>query len=468
MKFYLTFVALLSSLVLFNTAIAQVVDLELEKTDSKKQANPKFMLIAPMTIKGVNDSLRDQIKKSIVSLIIERKDYQILISNKIVPNQSTQVHELSFKLIPVAWGNDIRGFNIEAQLTDKNTSEIIVARRRRRVTNQQLVYQSEQTFLDLFRPQTDIPLEPQGLETELDEGADLNNKNKDKSKAAAPEEPLIDANADDQDEEERVAEVEKKVPEKKTKKPEKKKPRKRPLSLGAIESPDLNLKKDNPFNKVAKITKPESRFSFFLGQSQELINSKNAIDGNVVEVDNTIELVSFRAQHKYFFDGFDSNHVRSSLGLSVPTTSTEFEFSNRYKLGLEYHLTGLTKVVGFYGGINYETSSFVNIGQRGDGFRSWSVKSIWTVAGAELDLSSFGWNMQINVKYGQPLSSTTDLNTLGSDLALEGNFLEYSVQHVIWKRFFAFASLRDYTQTSLSLQTFENTVNEVFFGVVYR
>ncbi len=445
----------------------------------EKSEKLKFLQFRNFDVRGVNKDIIDQIKKTALSAGMSRSDYELLIGAKqTTKNESIEMHEIRLRVVPITWaGGSSKGYLIEGVLIDVLTETSLNRILRARVPSTQIVFTVSQIFNGLLSGQKEelrpLDFELDGIVEPLPDLADP-PANKQNAKPKGPKGDQAEK-ADVSEEGEIASEPPDAEPEvtdsDKNKDPKKnpQQPKKNNLSnsevkISNFDSPDIDL------TRGENVLQSESTpwvfvHSFDLG----LIYGRESISSvNIIDVSNNFSYSGILVEHYMNLDGEESNSVRSKFSLRRLASASEFEISPRISLESNFHLSAFSRILQPFIGLKLATSSFVNLAVRGEGFKNFGTTALWAEGGLYLDLRQLGFGTTIGASIGKTFLGSTDYSASEDGLEIQGDSLAIFFSQKVWSWLHLFGEYRGYEFTSISLQDFKNSYQEMSFGLLMR
>lgn len=446
----------------------------------EKEKKPKFLQFRHFDVRGVNQEVIDQIKKTALSAGMSRSDYELLIGAKqSTKNESVDMHEIRLRIVPITWaGGKSKGYLIEGVLIDVLSEASLNRILRARVPSTQVVFTVSKIFEGLLSGQKEelrpLDYELDGIEDPLPDLADPpmdKKKSKDKdpknknaendedqeSEGIGNESPELEGKVTDKDKEENPP----KPPQAATKKNSLSNSE---VKIADFDSPDIDL------TRGENVLQAESTPWVFIHSIDfGLIYGKESISSvNIVDVTNDFSYSGLLVEHYMNLDGEESNSIRSKFSFRRLASATEFEIAPRITLESNFHLSAFSRVLQPFVGLKLATSSFVNLAVRGDGFKSFGTTVLWAEGGLYLDLRQLGFGTIFGASIGKTFLGSTDYSTSEDGLEIQGDSLAIFFSQKVWSWLHLFGEYRGYEFTSISLQEFKNSYQEASLGLLMR
>jgi hypothetical protein len=432
----------------------------------------RYLQFTGFDFRGLDAGIIRQLRTATYSIGMELPNYEIIIGNRSSDGTgSIAIDEVKLRVLPITWRNGLsQGFYLEGVIYDTQTGEVKNHIKRTRIQEQQLVFTYGNLIRRLFGPRevnpealpdfefSQLPTPPPSLSPPAKDKPDKPTQDKQEQS----EDQVNDDPVNDNPEAPVVSEDEeaKEEPEEEPEKP------KRPneVAISNFESPDVDLTRgENPIKSESRSWEFIHRFIFGLSYNTESISSEN-----VIEVENDFINAGIHAHHFMNLDGSKSNLIRSRISMMRPQSETNFKFKARVLFGSYFHLSRFTPFFQPYIGLSRNSSSFVNLAQRGGGLRNFNTSTIWNEWGVVVDLTSLSLGTMVGFSIGTTLSSSTNYTAIDdTEVEMEGELKSFFIFQKIWRKISLFAELRTYSFRSPSIQAFENRYTEQALGITY-
>jgi hypothetical protein len=439
---------------------------------AQEPAKKRYLQFGSFDFRGLEQDLVRQLRRATYSIGMELQNYEIIIGNRSPDGTATiAIDEVRLRVLPIKWRNGLsEGYYLEGILFDTQTNEIKNQIKRTRIQEQQLIFTYSNVIRSLFGPrETNSEVLPDFEFSQLQQPPPpLAPPEKNKQERSKSDKQSQDPQAGDlppEDHQDPVVTDNKKEEDKKDDRQEENKP-KRPneVAISNFESPDIDLTRgENPIKLDSRKWEFMHRFIVGLSLNKESINSEN-----LIEVENNLTNAALHAHHLMKLDGPRSNMLRSRLSMIRPQSKTEFKFKPRLVVGTYFHLSRFTDFFQPFFGLTLNSSSFVNLAQRGQGLRNFNTSTIWYEGGLMADLTAISTGTLVGFSIGKTLSSSTNYTATDStEVDLIGEIMTLFIFQRIWNKISIFAELRSYSFRIATIQQFENRYSEQALGLTF-
>ena len=452
------------------------------KKKKKKEKKP-YISIAKPNIKNISDLQKRLIIRSAIGVVMKSGKYNMLFSSpKSFEDAKFKFYKLVMEGSKAKWGKNKVGYNLKFKLIDAFTKETLRETIKTRIEGRQLVFKAKLLQWELIfgkeKAAQEIEDEIEALtEEELieEEAKDPRDKNKnDNSSKGADALPPVPPEI--QEGEEIIAGVDKTGKKKKKNKPEeeieeskKKKKKKKEIKISEFDSPDLDLTKEK-LDTTVKPPQPfkvDSQVAFGVDFLSETISSKA-----IIEVSNNINLTGIYVDAALQFQENPTDRLHVGFRMTRFSSENTFRLTPPRMLHLKYKLGFRGLPVFFYGGFEYETQPFAQLGNAGEGIQAWEQSFLWFKGGISVEFRSlFGMKTEIGGFLYSPYIAATNF---GLDQGSEGKvtltgskFEAYMVQQIWGKYNLRFA----YFQSDITSQGLNNLQNQqatTLISLLYR
>jgi len=220
------------------------------------------------------------------------------------------------------------------------------------------------------------------------------------------------------------------------------------VNISNFASPNLNLARNTP--SEAESTKNRlnlvSNYNFGVGYNSDSFTSKA-----LIETQSEVK--------RYIIDlGINFKAPKSDRFTSINASYSQIVGDDDYKIGPIYSLQSTYNFnLGweslFIGpALEYQSFSFVNLGERGTDLQTWSNNIIWMGARMLLILPIRSSKLIVNLDFYKTAHASTNFKDKQGSIPLNGDKTYYAVSYVFWKNF----GLKVF-KTDISLYSFSDT-----------
>lgn len=424
-----------------------------------------------LKLDGLNDFEevdRRFLRKSALEIILATNEFEILLNE----NNIHSIHEVNnYVLIANSKQKKNGDFELFYSLRNINAKVTIAEVKRSSVERKRLQLESRRMLYQLFYGENfDLStneLRINKLRKELVADISKSDKSTSNSELKAPKIETVDL--EQKANEEMVAAnkaAKKAIKLEVVKKNKKRKKKKETAKINKFNSPNLDLRKNisREEKKISKLTLiPDSFYS--IGYLKETTNASNSISADE-QVKSLTNLSSINITYLSNIKVEEWDEYFSIGGaFSSILSENPYGIAPRFSLYGSYNKTLFTNKI--FGSIDleYERISFASVAQRGSGLKGFSNSILWAGVGLKYIDELWGKKVVTQGFYKKVLVGSSDLESNGSSVVVEGLKLTFDMSINFYKRFGAglFVELAQFSSLSNSQFDTEHQVAGVRF-----